>query len=105
MQTLAIKRYNIRDTKQYYSDINNLAAKGMEVITYNAVREAEEISHIRRDYLDFLFNTIDFKPVTELDEELKVYTVEVEEIGVKEPSLVTFFTSRSRYVFRRYLWR
>ncbi|MEW6698668.1 MAG: hypothetical protein ACOY9Y_08885 [Bacillota bacterium] len=82
MHTLALPRYNIRDTKRYYSELNNLALKGIEVVTYNATNENEEISHIKTSFLDKLLNKLDFSPITEYDEELNVHTVALNEIDL-----------------------
>jgi len=81
LTALAIKKYNIRDTKQFYSSINNMAAKGLEVITYNAARSSEEVSHIKKEYLDFLLESITFKPRIIPDERIGGYSIEIEELG------------------------
>jgi len=81
MTSLAVQKFNIRDTKQFYSNINNMAAKGLEVITYNASRESDEVSHIKTEYLDFLLENFTFNPIIVPDEKLGGYTIEIEELG------------------------
>lgn len=34
---IAIPRYNIRDFKKFYSELNNMALKGLEVITFKKI--------------------------------------------------------------------
>lgn len=81
MNPAAIPRYNVRDTKRYYSELNSLVLKGMEVITYNANNKGE-VSHIKTSYLDSLLEHLHFKPETEHDDELQVYTVSLSEIDI-----------------------
>lgn len=75
-----LHRFNIRDTKKYYTQLNELAVKGIEVITYNGMKAGEEVSHIARELLDFLMSKVMLTPVVHFDEELEVYTASVEEI-------------------------
>lgn len=78
----SVPQYNIRDTKKYYSELNNMALKGMEIITFNANNENEKVSHIKTSYLDQLLAALTFKPSVELDNELGVYTVSLNEIDL-----------------------
>ena len=78
----AIPQYNIRDTKKRYSELNNIALKGIEVITYNANDEKEKVSHIKTSYLDLLLNKLFFNPTVDLDDELMIYTVSLNEIDL-----------------------
>lgn len=80
--SIAIPQYNIRDTKKRYSELNNIALKGIEVITYNANNEKEKVSHIKTSYLDLLLNKLSFNPSVDLDSELRVYTVSLNEIDL-----------------------
>ncbi len=82
MQTTLVPKFNIRDTKKYYSDINAKALNGMEIITYNAMKAKEEVSHINKLYFDFLLDNLQFKPVVEYDEELKIFTITLNEIDM-----------------------
>lgn len=80
--SIAVPRYNIRDTKKYYSELNNMALKGIEVITYNSNNQAEEVSHIKTAYLDKLIDKLSFSPLIEKDEDLAVHTVALNEIDL-----------------------
>ncbi|OPX85787.1 MAG: hypothetical protein A4E52_01600 [Pelotomaculum sp. PtaB.Bin013] len=82
MQSNSIPRYNIRDTKKYYSELNKIALKGIEVITYNATSENEEVSHIKTSYLNKLLDNLPFNPIVEYDDELCVHTVSLNEINL-----------------------
>lgn len=82
MQPVVILRYNIRDMKRYYSELNNIALKGLEVITYNATSENEEVSHIKSSYLNQLLEKLPFDPIVEYDDELCVHTVSLNEIDL-----------------------
>lgn len=82
MMPVAIPRYNIRDTKRYYSELNNIALKGIEVITYNAISENEEVSHIKTSYLSKLLDKLSFNPIVDYDGELGVHTVSLNEIDL-----------------------
>lgn len=87
--SMAIPKFNIRDTKKRYSELNNMVLKGIEVITFNANNANEQVSHIKTSYLDHLLTNLSFKPEIELDEEIGVYTVAVSEIDLygEGPSL------------------
>ncbi|WP_418792346.1 hypothetical protein [Phosphitispora sp. TUW77] len=80
--SITMPRYNIRDTKKYYSELNNMALKGIEVITYNSNNQDEEVSHIKTAYLDKLLDKLAFSPLVEKDEELGVHTVALNEIDL-----------------------
>ena len=80
--SLAIPKFNIRDTKKRYSELNNIALKGIEVITFNANNEDEKVSHIKTSYLDKLLTNLSFKPEIELDQEIGVHTVSIPEIDI-----------------------
>lgn len=77
-----IPQFNIRDTKKRYSELNTIALKGIEVRTYNANNEEEKVSHIKTSYLDKLLGNLSFQPTVELDEELRIYTVSLQEIDL-----------------------
>ncbi len=80
--SLAIPKFNIRDTKKHYSELNNIALKGIEVITFNANNENEMVSHIKTSYLDQLLSNLIFKPEIEFDEEIGIHTVSLPEIDL-----------------------
>ncbi len=80
--SISMPQYNIRDTKKRYSELNNIALKGIEVITFNANNEEEKVSHIKTSYLDKLLDNLSFNPSVELDEELATYTVVLNEIDL-----------------------
>jgi hypothetical protein len=80
--SLAIPKFNIRDTKKRYSELNNLALKGIEVITYNANNENEKVSHIKTSYLDKLLANLSFKPEIEFDQEIAIHTVSIPEVDL-----------------------
>ena len=80
--SMAMPRYNIRDTKKYYSELNNMALKGIEVITFNSNNQGEEVSHIKTTYLDKLLDKLSFSPLIEKDAELGVHTVALNEIDL-----------------------
>lgn len=74
--------FNIRDTKKHYSELNNIALKGIEVITFNANNEADKVSHIKTSHLDKLLTNLAFKPQIELDHEIGIHTVALTEINL-----------------------
>lgn len=80
--SISIPQYNIRDTKKYYSELNNMALMGLEIITYNANNEKEKVSHIKTTYLDQLLTALPFNPSLELDEELGIYTLSLPEVDL-----------------------
>ncbi|KJS14653.1 MAG: hypothetical protein VR69_09770 [Peptococcaceae bacterium BRH_c4b] len=80
--SIAIPQYNIRDTKKRYSELNNIALKGIEVITYNANNEEEKVSHIKTTHLDRLLDNLSFCPIVDLDDVLGIYTVALNEIDL-----------------------
>ena len=54
-----LKRYNVSETKKYYCDINSKVLTGVEVITYKS-KQKDEVSHIKKDYMDFLLDKLKF---------------------------------------------
>lgn len=82
IMSLSIPKYNIRDTKKRYSELNNIALKGIEVITYNANNDNETVSHIKTSYLDKLLDNLSFKPEFEFDQEVDIYTLMLPEIDL-----------------------
>jgi hypothetical protein len=79
---LALPRFNIRDTKKHYSEVSNIALKGLEVISFNATMDNEEVSLIKTTLLDTILDHLNFNPSTEFDEELGIYTVALHEIDL-----------------------
>jgi hypothetical protein len=78
----ALKReFSISDTKKLYCEINNRVLDGLEVVTCNS-KSNEKISHIKKEYLDFLLNRIKFKALKEYDKELKTWTIAIKELNL-----------------------
>lgn len=75
------KEYSISDTKKTYCDINKKALLGIEIITSNA-KTNEKVSHIKKEYLDYLLAKIKFKFHKEYDENLKIWTLIVKELNL-----------------------
>lgn len=104
MEATLTARYNIRDTKKYFSEINNAAVQGREIITFNAARDEEEVSHLRKQYVDALLANLKFSPVCDFDEEMHVYTVSLPEIDLygegatKEKAVADLLNSVSEYL-------
>lgn len=82
MEAILQNKFNIRDTKRFYSDINEKALNGIEVITYNAIGKKGEVSHLSKKIVDFLLDTLQFHISEEFDEELVVYTVIADDINI-----------------------
>ncbi len=82
METLLHNKFNIRDTKRFYSDINDKALNGIEVITYSTMGKKGEVSHLSKKIVDFLFDSLQFHITEEFDEELGVYTISVDDINI-----------------------
>lgn len=83
---IEMPKMNIRDTKQYYSEVNNMALNGLEVITYKGVnknvRTEDEVSHIKTIFVERLMDNLAMHPKVVEDERLHLYTVSVSEIGM-----------------------
>ena len=47
------ERYNVSDTKKYYSKINERVLEGRIITTFNAFKDEKslQVSHIRKDIL------------------------------------------------------
>lgn len=86
MEASVKRKFNIRDTKRYYSDLNSTVLKGLEIVTFKGlnknVRKEEEVSHIKTPYVDFLMGFLKFKPLIESGEELGGYTITLNEIDI-----------------------
>lgn len=86
MEAILGRKFNVRDTKRYYSDLNNAALKGLEVITFKGInknsKEDEEVSHIKTSYIDFLMGFLKFNPVIESGEEIGGFTISSNEIDM-----------------------
>ncbi len=82
MEATLQNKFNIRDTKRFYSDINDRALNGIEVITYNAMGKVGEVSHLNKSIVDFLFDSLQFHITEEFDEELGVYNVSADDINI-----------------------
>jgi len=76
-----LEKYNIRDTKRFFSEVNRKALEGLEVITYDGLRPNQgEVSHIKTEVLDKIVSAFEFHPEWTLDEELSVWTVSLPEL-------------------------
>jgi len=76
-----LKRYNVSETKKYYCDINSKVLTGVEVITYKS-KQKDEVSHVKKDYMDFLLDKLKFNVSEEYDKELKTFTISVLELNM-----------------------
>jgi hypothetical protein len=76
-----ISEYSISETKKLYCEINSKVALGFEVITCNS-RSNQKISHLKKEYVDFLLNRLHFRIHKEFDKDLKTYTVILKELGL-----------------------
>lgn len=81
VKALLDQRYNVSDTKKYYSKINDYALEGLVVTTFNAFKEdkSSEVSHIRRDILEHLaLHFTKYDIVKTYDKEYDAWTVTLE---------------------------
>lgn len=78
-----LKKYNIRDTKRFYTEINTRAQAGQEIITYDGSRgSAPEVSHIKTALLDRVFSSFPFRNTWTFDEDLGVWTVSLDDLNL-----------------------
>ncbi|AGK96104.1 hypothetical protein [Clostridium pasteurianum] len=86
MEALIRRKFNIRDTKRYYSDLNSAALKGLELVTFKGINKNakvdEEVSHIKTLYIDYLMGFLKIDPIIELGEEVGGYTIALNEIDM-----------------------
>jgi hypothetical protein len=75
------REFSVSDTKKFYCEINNKVLAGLEVTTSNS-KSKEKISHIKKEYLDFLLNRLKFKAQKEYDKELKTWTIVIKELNL-----------------------
>ena len=78
---VVLDKYNIRDTKKYYCDINNAVLSGLEVITCKA-NTLDNVSHIKKQFMDRLLKNMRFSITEEFDKELKGWTISVNELNL-----------------------
>ena len=81
VEALLDERYNVSDTKKYYSRINDSVLAGLIVTTFNAFKEekSSEVSHIRKDILEHLALSCNkYDIVKTYDEEYDAWTVAIE---------------------------
>ena len=81
VETLLDERYNVSDTKKYYSKINDSVLAGLIVTTFNAFKEekSSEVSHIRKDILEHMaLYCGKYDVVKTYDEEYDAWTVALE---------------------------
>ncbi len=85
MEASLDERYNISDTKKYYSKINETVLAGRIVTTFNAFKDekSSQVSHIRKDILEHLaLQSGKYDIVKTFDNELNVWTVAINEINL-----------------------
>lgn len=96
-------RYNVKQTKNEYSKVNNLAIKGFEVITY-AHNTKAEVSHIKKEIVDYLLKQVTFTVDEIYDQELQGWTVAVPEIDLygegdtKKEAIADLLSSIHEYI-------
>jgi hypothetical protein len=76
--------FNVRQTKNEYSKVNNLALRGFEVSTYHRDKpdSREAVSHVKKAIFDDLLNRVTFTADEIYDEELHGWTVAIPEIDL-----------------------
>lgn len=78
-----LKKYNIRDTKRFYTEINTKAQAGQEIITYDGSRgSVPEVSHIKTELLDWVFSRFPFHKTWSFDEDLGIWTVSLDDLNL-----------------------
>ncbi|MDO9535647.1 MAG: hypothetical protein Q7J85_10045 [Bacillota bacterium] len=85
MEASLDERYNVSDTKKYYSKINETVLAGLIVTTFNAFKDEKnsQVSHIRKDILEHLaLQSSKYDIAKTFDNELNVWTVAVNEINL-----------------------
>ena len=96
-------RYNVKQTKNEYSKVNNLAIKGLEVITYEH-NTKEEVSHIKKAIFDSLLDRVTFTVDEVYDDELQGWTISIPEIDLygegdtKETAIADLIKSIHEYI-------
>ena len=75
---------NVKQTKNEYSKVNNLALRGFEVSTYykDEKDSKEVVSHIKKAIFDYLLAHVTFTVDEVYDEEMNGWTVAVPEIDL-----------------------
>ena len=79
------ERYNVSDTKKYYSKINERVLEGRIITTFNAFKDEKslQVSHIRKDILEHLaLHSVKYDIVKSFDNELNVWTVAINGINL-----------------------
>ena len=76
--------FNVKQTKNEYSKVNNLALQGFEVCTYHRdeTNSKEVVSHVKKEIFDDLLNHVTFTVDEIYDEELAGWTVAIPEIDL-----------------------
>jgi len=76
--------FNVKQTKNKYSKVNNLALRGFEVSTYyrDEADSKEVVSHIKKAIFDELLNRVTFSVDEVYDEELAGWTIAIPEIDL-----------------------
>jgi len=96
-----LKKYNIRDSKRFFSEINRQAQEGVEVITYDGLRPNQgEVSHLKTEVLDRILATFEFHPELEFDEHIKVWTASVAELPVYGEDTEVFYANLRWFLSR-----
>ena len=73
--------FNVKQTKNEYSKVNNLALRGFEVATYDH-NTKEVVSHVKKAVFDYLLRSVNFTVEETFDEELKGWTVYIPELNL-----------------------
>jgi len=82
-----LEKYNVRDTKRFYSDINEKALKGLPVNTINMTRKNKmnmsEVTHIKTELLQIICTSpIIYEAKKKYNAELDKWVISVKEIGL-----------------------
>ena len=95
--------FNIKQTRNEYSKINNLALRGLEVATYDH-NTKEVVSHLKKPILDYLLSRVTFSVDEIYDDKLQSWTISVPEIDLygegttKERALSDLISSIQEYI-------
>lgn len=86
VESVIKRKFNIRDTKRYYSDLNSDALNGLEIVTFKGINKNAksdgEVSHIKTSYIDYLMGFLKFNPIITSGEEVGGYTIALNEIDM-----------------------
>ncbi|BBB92988.1 MAG TPA: hypothetical protein PKA28_01860 [Methylomusa anaerophila] len=77
-----MKILNVRDTRQHYSEVNQKVLAGLEITTVMGRSNENAVSHIRREYLDYLLTKIKLSAYAVKDTQIGGFTVVCETIDM-----------------------